>query len=239
MKLSCPDCQKPVPANDVNIKLGIGKCLACDAVFSLADQVGAPLGSLRGKLPESPPRNFRIDDFGPDLTISWSWYTHAIWFLVAFAIFWNGILAVWYYQVFHDFFKTQGHKTAPLIALVFSSFHLLAGVGAAYVCLVTIFNRTEVRLRGGELTVTLGPWPAWGNRRVLSADIAQLFCTEHAHRGKRSTSYTYSLNALLTSGERMDLVNNIQQVSDALYLERAIENRLAIRDRRVAGEWKE
>jgi hypothetical protein len=237
MKLTCPDCRKPVSAADVNIKLGVGKCLACDAVFSLVDQVGLPMTGLRSKAAIAPSKNFRIDDFGPDLSISWSWYTHAIWFLVVFALIWNGFLVTWYTIAIRSYFDPAHGQHGSVGMLLFPVLHLLAGIGAAYVCLVTFCNRTEVCLRGGELTVTLGPLPTWGNRRVRAADIAQLFCSERCHRGKHSYSYSYSLNALLTSGERIDLVSNMTLATDALYLERAFEERLRIADQRVAGDW--
>ncbi len=237
MKLTCPDCQKPVPAEDVNIKLGVGKCLACDAVFSLADQMGQPLKSLRSNLPVAPPKHYRVEDFGPDLTIGWRWYTHAIWFLVFFAIFWDGFLIVWYSIAITALVHGNGGDAGTWIMLIFPMLHLLVGLGLTYVCLITFFNRTEIKLAGGELSVHLGPFPVWGNRRLPTVEVCQLFCTEQCHRRKHGSSYSYNVNALLQSGERISLVCNIQEAHEALYLERVLEERLKLADQRVPGDW--
>lgn len=237
MKLTCPDCQKPVSAEDVNIKLGIGKCLACDAVFSLVDQIGQPLRSLRNSLPVAPPKHWRVDDFGPELTIRWSWYTHAIWFLVFFAIFWDGFLIVWYSIGIREFLGKGQINWGMIIMLVFPILHVAVGIGITYAVLVTFLNRTVVRVSGGELSIYQGPLPVWGNRRLSIIDICQFFCTEKSSRGKHGHSYSYSLNVLLTSGERISLINNFQDASHALYLERTLEDRLKIADERVPGDW--
>lgn len=235
MKLSCPDCHQPVSAKDVNVQLGIGKCLACDSVFSLVDQIGMPLRSLRNSLPVAAPKHWVIDDFGPELTISWRWYTHAIWFLVFFAIIWDGFLIVWYTAAIAAFFTE--FNWAAVIMMVFPALHLAVGFGITYVVLTSFLNRTVVRVSGGELTIYQGPLPVWGNRRLSIIDVCQFFCTESASRGKRGYSYTYTLNALLTSGERISLISNFADASHPLYLERSLEDRLKIADERVPGEW--
>lgn len=238
MKLTCPDCQKPVPAADVNIKLGVGKCMACDAVFAVADQLGMPMARRGGSrdLPMAAPKHWRIDDFGPDLTIGWRWYTHAIWVLVVFGIFWDGFLVVWYSIAISSLLSGKTDSGA-IIMLVFPILHLLVGVGITYACVATFINRTEVKLRSGELSVYQGPLPVWGNKRISVIDISQLFVSEQCHRRKHGYGYSYNLNALLTNGERMSLLNNVQEATEALYLERTLEERLRISDQRVPGDW--
>lgn len=236
MKLTCPDCRKPVSAVDVNIKLGVGKCLACDSVFSLVDQTGLAVTPLRSNLPLAAPRHWRVDDFGPDLTIGWRWYTHTIWFLVFFAIFWDGFLLVWYSIAIGQLLSGK-HDWSAIIMLVFPSLHLLVGIGLTYAVLATFLNRTEIKLSSGELRVYQGPLPVWGNKRVSIIDVNQLFVSEKCHKRKRGYGYSYNLNVLLNSGERMSLLSNIQEPAEALYLERTLEERLRISDQRVAGDW--
>ncbi|WP_254509313.1 hypothetical protein [Anatilimnocola floriformis] len=235
MKLTCPDCLKPVPAADVNIQLGVGKCLSCNSVFSLVDQAGRPIINLRSSLPIAAPRHWRVDDFGPDLSIGWRWYTHAIWFLVFFAIFWNGFLLAWYTFAIGAFLKGGGWFA--VIPIVFPMLHLLAGIGMIYWILVTFINRTEVRIASGELSVYQGPLPTWGNKRISVFEISQLFVTEQCHHRDHGYAYSYNLNVLLNSGERMSLLSSISEPADALYLERTLEQRLQIVDQRVAGDW--
>ena len=238
MKLTCPDCGKMVPAVDVNIKLGVGKCLACDAVFAIAEQLGVPMARRGGgrDLPVAAPKHWRVEDFGPDLTIGWRWYTHGIWFLVVFAIIWDGFLLFWYSMAIGSLLYGKINGSMVLM-LLFPSLHLLVGVGITYAVLATFINRTEVKLSNGELSVYLGPLPFWGNKRVSIHEVSQLFISEQCHQRKRGCGYSYNLNALLTSGERMALVSNFQEPAEALYLERVLEERLRIGDRRVPGDW--
>lgn len=235
MKLTCPDCRKGVPAADVNIQLGIAKCLACDAVFSLVDQIGQPVPLVRNSLPVAPPKHWQVDDFGPELTISWRWYSHAVWFLVFFALFWDGFLVVWYSIGIAGLGK--GMNWGSIFMLVFPMLHVAVGIGITYTVLTMFFNRTVVRLSAGELTVYQGPLPVWGNRRLSVIDICQLFCAEATNRGKHGHTYSYALSALLKSGERVCLLKNFQDPSEPLYLERTLEDRLKLTDERVPGDW--
>lgn len=235
MKLTCPDCQTFIPAEDVNIQLGIGKCMACDSVFSLVDQTGLPLTSLRSNLPLAAPKHWRIEDFGSELTITWRWYSHGIWFLVLFAFIWDGFLVVWYSIAINELL-TKGSGSA-IFGLLFPMLHVAVGLVITYVVLATLFNRTVVQLRYGELSIYQGPLPGWGNRRLPVMDICQLFCSEVVNHRKKGYSYSYNLNALLKNGERVCLLKNFQEPSEPLYLERTLEDRLKIADERVPGDW--
>ena len=42
MQLTCPDCQEPIRADDVNIDALVAKCAACNSVFRFADRLDAP-----------------------------------------------------------------------------------------------------------------------------------------------------------------------------------------------------
>lgn len=237
MKLTCPDCSKPVPAADVNVKLGIGKCLGCDAVFSLVDQIGLPMGRLRTRVPIAPPKKFKVDDFGPDLTLSWRWYTHAVWFLLIFAVVWDGFLIVWYGAAIGQLMAGKGGNGIWFM-LLFPILHLLVGLGITYAVILSFVNRTMIRLAGGELSVWHGPLPTWGNCRMLSSDISQLFCSETVSRTKRGYNHSYSLIALLQNGERVTLLSNLQDSFEALFLEQFLEDKLKIRDERVPGSFR-
>ncbi|WP_425616462.1 hypothetical protein NA78x_000108 [Anatilimnocola sp. NA78] len=235
MKLTCPDCRKPVSAADVNIQLGIGKCVACDAVFNISDQVGSPLRGSRRNMPLKAPKHYVVDDFGPDLAIRWSWFTHAVWFLVFFALFWDGFLLMWYASAFAGL--RNGLNAGAILFLVFPLIHVAVGVGITYACLCCFMNRTEIKLAGGELAVWHGPLPVFGSRRIPTMDIRQLYCTEKFQRSKHGGSFVYTLSVLLQSGERIILIGNMREPDEVLYLERALEERLKLTDERVPGDW--
>jgi hypothetical protein len=235
MQLTCPDCRKPITAENVNINLGLGKCLACNAVFNVLDQIGSPLRSAQRDMPLSKPKHYRVEDFGPDLTIRWSWYNHAIWLLVFFAIIWDGFLLFWYAMAFQGIHKVND---GPMwLMLVFPLIHVAVGVGITYACLLGFINRTELKLARHELSIWHGPLPCTGNRRINPTDIRQLFCAEKYRRTKHGGTYYYSLNVLLNDGERICLINNILEATEVLYLERVLEERLQLPQERVPGDW--
>jgi hypothetical protein len=58
MKVPCPRCAREVPAADLNLNIGWGKCVACQELFPLADVVpGFPaLGPRPAELVPRPPQ---------------------------------------------------------------------------------------------------------------------------------------------------------------------------------------
>jgi hypothetical protein len=88
MQLSCRGCSKPIPAEDVNIKLAIAKCSTCNAVFSFADSLGAdarqPAIAARPTVPT--PKGYTVENWSNDLIISRRWFTAAVLFLVFFGV---------------------------------------------------------------------------------------------------------------------------------------------------------
>ena len=92
MQLKCATCRCSIPAADVNIDLGIAKCVVCDSVFSFLEAVGKVAGVR--PLVETPKR-FHVENWGSELVITRRWFTHAAWALLGFCTFWDGFLAVW------------------------------------------------------------------------------------------------------------------------------------------------
>ena len=148
MQLTCKSCSKPIPAEDVNIKMAIAKCMACDAVFSFAEDLGA--GQREAAIAERPrvpePKGFSVENWGSDLVITRRWFTPAVFFLVLFCIFWDGFLIFWYGIAF-----TQ--KEVPWIMVLFPILHLAVGVGLTYFVICCFVNRTWIKVSMGQLTV--------------------------------------------------------------------------------------
>jgi hypothetical protein len=233
MQLHCKSCGKLVRAEDVNIDQAIAKCLACHAVFSFLDQVrgaGAP-----PRAPVPMPARMRVDNWGSELTITWRWYTHAVWLLLAFCIFWDGFLFVWYAAGIG--MLTAGKGDGMIwVMLLFPVLHVLVGIGLTYAVICMFINKTVVRVSMGELTVRHGPLPGPGNRRVFTHELKQLYCTEKLQRHKNSTSITYELQAQLKDGQKLTLLTGLDQLDQALYVEQQVEQHLRIPDERMPGE---
>ena len=163
----------------------IAKCRACNAVFGFADLVGG--GPERSDEPVPMPKCFVVENWGPELSLTRHWYSHALWIMVPFCILWDGFLIVWFSASFGVIFGQPDAWIAGVFMLLFSVLHVAVGVVMTYATLCGFMNRTVLRVSGGELTVRHGPLPFPGNRQVLTADIKQLYCTETIHRGKRSS----------------------------------------------------
>jgi hypothetical protein len=226
MQLACKTCGKPIPAEDVNIKLAIAKCHACHAVFAFADDLGTPTQPRPEVL--LPPR-FKLDAWGPEMTITRSWFSHSVWFLIPFAIFWNGFLVVWYSIGIRA--VMSGEKVA-WIMLAFPVLHVAVGIGLVYAVLCMLLNKTVIRISSGELSVWNGPLPCGGNRRLFTSDVKQLFCSEKSHKGKHGMRHTYKVEVLKRDDSKVELVTGLEELDQALF----IEQHLRIVDERVPGE---
>ncbi|MDX1948808.1 MAG: hypothetical protein SFU86_25695 [Pirellulaceae bacterium] len=235
MPIHCKSCGKPIPAADVNIELAIAKCQACDAVFSFLDDIGGHPG--RPPRPRVPlPKRFKVDAWGRELTITRSWFTHAVWFLIFFCAFWDGFLVVWYAAGLGMLWQANGMQWGALVMLLFPVIHVAVGVGLTYYLLCAFVNRTVIRVSQGELSVRHGPLPWPGNTRLPTADIQQLFCSESVRRNRRSTTASYEVQALLTSGEKKKLLTGLDDLDHALFIEQTLEQHLEIEDLPVPGE---
>jgi hypothetical protein len=233
LQLRCRACQQPLPAQDVNIDLGIARCLACNAVFSLADSLGQ---SPRAKPIARLPKRFSLDHFGSDLTIQWRWFSHAVWFLVVFCVLWDGFLIAWYTAGIRELLFGSKGLPGVLMMLLFPMLHVAVGAGLTYLLLCMFVNKTVVRVTGSQLSIQHGPLPCTRNVLLDSSNIKQLYCTERHHRGKHGCSRTYAVVAVNNRGEKIKLVESLESLDQALFLEQQIEQHLKIRDERVAEE---
>jgi hypothetical protein len=234
MQLACKSCGKAIPAEDVNIDKAIAKCQACHAVFSFLDRVGSVSTPLvRPQV--AMPKGFVVDNWGPELSITRRWYSHGLWFLLFFCIFWDGFLVVWYSIAIGGLLSGQGGG-GMWIMVVFPVLHVLVGLGLTYAVLCGFLNKTSIRVSLGELSIKHGPLPTGGNRQILTIDLQQLYCTENKRHSKHGVRFNYDLQALLASGTKVKLLSNLDELDQALFVEQQIEQHLRIADERVAGE---
>ena len=240
LQLACKSCGKAIPAGNVNIAKAIAKCEACDAVFGFMDVLASDRLRCGEKLQQ--PAAFEVDVWGPELTLTRRWYSHGLWALLAFCIFWDGFLAVWYAIGIREVLAEKGGTVGPdwwagLIMLVFPVFHLALGVGLTYAVISGFVNRTVVRVAGGELSVWHGPLPWPGNQRLLTTDIQQLYCAE-ARRpaGDSGCSKTFNLLAVTGKNDEVTLLSCLDDLEHGLFIEQQLERHLKIQDQWVPGQ---
>lgn len=172
---------------------------------------------------------FEIDKFGDELTVSWSWRSWILAFLIPFALFWNAIVIGMGVGMF------ASGSILMMIGYFFIP-HVWVGIGLAYVILALLFNRTTIYVNRDSLSVRHGPLP-WKTPKPISVqDLQQLYVKQKISHGKNGSSASYTLEAMLKDGRSQTLISQNQDENTPIALERMIEVHLGIRDQRVKGE---
>jgi hypothetical protein len=244
-QLTCKACSKLIPAADVNLDKAIAKCQSCNAVFGILDHVSASGGwrelADHLKVPVPAPKSVEVDAWGPELTLTRRWYTHGLWGVVLFCLFWDAFLVVWYTIGLRNLFGSEADGPGiwpSIFMLVFPVFHLAIGVSLTYFAICGFVNRTVVRIAGGELSVWHGPMPWPGRQRLFTSDIKQLYCTETVNKDSDScrTSRTYNVLAVTNKNDQIKLITGLDDLDQGRYIEQQLEAHLKIRDERVPDE---
>jgi hypothetical protein len=221
----------------MNIGLGIARCVACNSVFNLLDELGS---AATPREVVKLPKRFRVEQWGSELVITQRWYNHGVWALLAFCVFWDGFLVAWYSAGIGMLLHGSEGAGMVWLMLVFPVLHVAVGLGLTYGVLCTFFNKTVIRVNHGELSIAHGPLPCPGNSRHFTSDVTQLFCQEKKWRGENSTRRTYKLVAVKRDGSQVQLTGS-DNYNDVAFIEQQIESHLKIADERVPGEakWQE
>lgn len=174
------------------------------------------------------PRGLRMRSEAGALELVRTWLDAKAWFLLFFALFWNGIVSV---------FVVSAVASGEWFVLAFISLHMMAGLFVGYWALASFLNRTRVRVTADHLTVRHGPLPWPGARDLRSADVDQLYVAQRVQTnsdGKRSVSY--ELLATLRGGEEVTLMSGLSGTEQARAVEARVEAALGIADRPMPGE---
>lgn len=228
MQITCKHCGSDIPSSHMNVEYMIAKCERCDAVFHFGEQVPADqFDTARVERLKVELEGMTIEDNGYELLITRTWRGCGATFIIIFTLIWNSFMVIWFTVMIGS-----GEWGAVAFGLIFAA----VGVYLLYYALAHLFNKTTIRVGTPNVEVRHGPIPWQGNKTLDSGSIKQIYCYERIHRGKNSTSFWYEIHAILTSGEREELVTGLDQTRLALYLEQEIERFLGIKDRPVRGE---
>lgn len=234
MKLLCKSCRLPISPQDINLEMAIAKCVACGEVFSFLEQMGGEIrAEPTGRLPAPKPQRFAVEEFGSELTISYRWFTPALFVMVFFCLFWDGFMVMWYSIAIGMI--VNGQPAAWAMA-AFGLLHLAVGVGITYSTFASFVNSTQIKISGGELTIRHGP-VRWGGNQTLNVDdILQIYCSDRTHSSRRRQWQSYQLNVLKKDGGKLVLLRNLNEPEEALFLEEQLEQKLGIAPQKVPGE---
>lgn len=229
--LNCKKCHAEIDAENINLDRLIAKCDRCNTVFSFADEFPeAQRGAALQRRSVVAPKHLQIKDKGYALEIKWRWFQWTTLFLAFFTVFWNGFMLVWFSIAF-----TQQAWTMA----AFGTLHGIVGVTLLYFTVASFLNTSYLQVDNKALSIIHRPL-YYPPTHIAVHELEQLYCKEHMHRNKNSTSYTYSLNALTRNSKKRycTLLSNIQAPEQALFLEQEIERFLQIKDVPVAGDYR-
>jgi hypothetical protein len=218
----CPSCRGPLPLEAISASIAAARCPSCRTLIDLAEKPKAIRPAL------AIPEKWVVDAQPGALTMRWRWFSLAIFFLIPFALAWNGFMVGLGYSATDNL----QHPERLLFGLVLP--HAWVGVGLAYYIACLLLNATTVTWTPETIAVRHGPlwWP--GNRQFGAREVKQLFVVEKKG-GKGSVNY--ELFVLDASGRRQQLVRT-DDAQQARFLELRLELALGLADERVEGEFR-
>lgn len=240
--LQCKSCGAAMSSTGFDRRLGVVSCDHCGAIFDLtrrADraQFTGELGAIEGtpppdRAPVALPDRFRIQRLGVNsMVVSWRWFRPTAIFMICFAIGWDSFLFFWYAGAL-----TQ--DDISWLMVLFPLGHVAAGVGVTYAAIANLLNRTRVICNKTELKVRHFPMPWFPRPTIPVQDLEQLYVTRTAKHGKNGTTVTFNLLAVTRNHSGQTLLEGLDSLEQALWLEQEFEGLLDIRDRPVAGEYQ-
>lgn len=228
IELKCRNCGSQLDPADISPQLAAARCRHCNALFAIPTAVPVAAPPVIPRPEVGLPKNFTIQQEGPDLIITRRWFSPAVFFLLFFAIFWNGFMVVW-----HSIAISQG----AWIMSAFGLIHTAVGFGVAYSVLATFLNSTVIQAGPSGIGIRHGPLPWRGNKALSREKLHQLYCQEKVSRTKNGTKVRYHLTAVTPGNQRETLIKNLTDPDQAIFLEQQIENHLRIQDTPVAGQY--
>lgn len=182
MKVSCPSCHLTIPAENIALNTGWGKCSTCDGVFPLADLIPgyrppADAATTNG-LAEPVERPFDawavVDRHHDRLVVHTP--PHGMragnWAMLGFATFWLAFITFWTAGALGLFFNNGKAEPANLCFAAFSTPFWLVGFGMLGGVIWSARGTRTVYLDSGRI-ITQKQCLFWRNRRTLPRTAVQ------------------------------------------------------------------
>lgn len=230
LQLACPNCATPIKAENINITSLVAKCHHCNSVFNFSNNLEV---ASRNRPEIMLPTGFEAYTTLSSLDIEYNWKqtSKGLGFFIFFALFWNGILSI---------FVVMALLTGEYQILLFTSIHLLVGIGLIYYILSVLLNKTYILVSRREIQVEHRPLrlPFYANRNISAMDLDQLFISKYvSSKTNGRPNYAFSVIARLRTGSEVTLIKGLRQPEQATYIEQQIEKFLNIEDRAMEGEF--
>lgn len=229
--LRCPQCEEPVPADDLSLSRSLIMCRSCGAEIDVVSQFnpeGAPLPSPSG--PVEMPKGIEIveedDAFallgstGGRLVIRRRWFTPTAFVYAGFALFGNGI--AWLSAV--------EYPDEAWVLLV-----LVIAVLLNYVAAARFVNRSTITADREHLRVQNGPLPWWGRREIASSEILRVNCRQITIEDSSDDEDAFSaprtlywIDVVMKDGRGAVLLPPMNEAQQARFIQQRIERYLGL-----------
>lgn len=148
-----------------------------------------------------------------------TWFSHMVWFLIFFCIFWDGFLIFWYAGAL-----AGASRGGPLMLpfLLFPLLHVAVGIGLTYFVVCTFVNKTDIILDASMLTVKTHPLPWPGNKSLQAGTMTRFLVRERFSRSENSTSVTFSVYYVDITNREQRLVTGLKTREQADYIAAAL-----------------
>lgn len=225
VELKCNNCGSQLKPEDISPQLSAARCHHCNALFALPHAVG---GRTLARPQVALPRGMHIEERMDGLVITRRWRDAKAWFLLFFAVFWNGFMIIW-----NAISLFQGAWTMAGFGLI----HTGIGLLLIYIVLAMFLNSTTIHVTYDAVETRIGPLPWKGTKTLPKHEVEQFYCTEKIQHSKNGSSLTYNVETVLKGNRRETLAKGITNHDQALYIEQQLERHLGLRDVPVSGEY--
>lgn len=142
-----------------------------------------------------------------------TWFSHMVWLLIPFCIFWNSFLIFMYSSMLTH---ASGASLLPL--LLFPLLHVTIGIGLTYFVVCTFFNKTDIILESSALTVKTHPLPWPGNKSIPAETVADFLVRERFTQSENSSRVSYSIYYVDTTNRERRLITGLKTREQADYI---------------------
>ncbi len=177
------------------------------------------------------PKKFTLNLYENYMHITLSWFGKKTFVATLIAVFHIGFSLVFFIS------ESTTMTGSPLMIKLAPWISTILGLGILYYALTTWLNKTHIFVSQNAIEVKHKPLPWFGNKRLETKNIKQLYSKEVLSTSTSSSRSTISYHLHVISSDEDDMtLMNVENSEQALFLEQEIEKYLGIENLKVRGE---
>ena len=177
------------------------------------------------------PKKLEINTFDGYMQITHIWHSVETYFTLLSAVIFNGI---WIINGYSGMALLESDK--PLVLKLLLLIYIAIGLGLIYFTTARWLNKTQVYVSKNTLEVKHQPIPWFGNKRLKTKDIKQIFVKEIIRKSNRGGIGSKSINVegLTSENKTFKLVTGVHYHQNAVLIEKKIEEYLGIENEEMS-----